>query len=60
MLPYTINGTSRGEYKNVGNLSWLKIFEAGHEVPMFREYPLLLSKSLTATDDLHLQSLKFH
>lgn len=44
ILPYTINGTSRGEFKIVGNLSWLKVFHAGHEVPMFRESPLPLKQ----------------
>lgn len=32
VAPYTVNGKSYGEFKNVGNLSWLKVFDAGHEV----------------------------
>jgi carboxypeptidase D len=34
---YTVNGTSHGEYKSAGNLSWLKVFGAGHEVPFYRK-----------------------
>ncbi|KAH8886329.1 carboxypeptidase-like protein S1 [Thozetella sp. PMI_491] len=34
--PYTVNGTQYGEFKTVGNLSWLKVYEAGHEVPYYQ------------------------
>ena len=29
---YTVSGTSAGTFKSVGNLSWLRVFGAGHEV----------------------------
>jgi hypothetical protein len=29
---YTVNGTAAGAFKSIGNLSWLKVFGAGHEV----------------------------
>jgi Serine carboxypeptidase len=29
---YTVNGSAAGTYKTVGNLSWLRVFGAGHEV----------------------------
>lgn len=34
---YRVQGVSKGEYKAAGNLSWLKVFGAGHEVPFYRE-----------------------
>lgn len=34
---YTVDGTSRGLYKTVDNFSWLQVYEAGHEVPYYRE-----------------------
>jgi hypothetical protein len=33
---YTVNGTAGGTFKNVGNLSWLRVFGAGHEVPYYQ------------------------
>jgi carboxypeptidase C (cathepsin A) len=32
VAPYTVNGTSYGEFKTVSNLSWLRVYAAGHEV----------------------------
>jgi carboxypeptidase C (cathepsin A) len=37
LKPYTVNGTSYGLYKSVGNLSWLQVYAAGHEVPYYRK-----------------------
>jgi carboxypeptidase D len=34
---YTVNGTSYGTYKTAGNLSWFRVFGAGHEVPFYRK-----------------------
>ncbi|CAM1510219.1 Fc.00g005540.m01.CDS01 [Cosmosporella sp. VM-42] len=34
--PYTVGGKLHGEYKTLGNLSWLKVYEAGHEVPYYQ------------------------
>jgi hypothetical protein len=34
---YTVNGAAGGTFKTVGNLSWLRVFGAGHEVPYYRE-----------------------
>ncbi|KAM0595077.1 hypothetical protein ACHAP1_000564 [Verticillium nonalfalfae] len=36
LLPYTVNGKKYGEYKTSGNLSWLRVYEAGHEVPAYQ------------------------
>jgi carboxypeptidase C (cathepsin A) len=33
---YTVNGEVKGTFKTVGNLSWLRVFESGHEVPAFQ------------------------
>ena len=32
VAPYTVGGTLYGEFKSVGNLSWLRVYDAGHEV----------------------------
>jgi carboxypeptidase C (cathepsin A) len=32
VAPYAVNGTSYGEFKTLGNLSWLRVYAAGHEV----------------------------
>lgn len=34
---YTVNGTKKGEYKTVDNFSFLRVYEAGHEVPYYRK-----------------------
>lgn len=34
--PYTVNGKKYGEYKSAGNLNWLRVYEAGHEVPAYQ------------------------
>lgn len=36
---YTVDGESRGQFKTVGNLNFLRVYEAGHEVPYYREFP---------------------
>ncbi|OIW31437.1 carboxypeptidase-like protein S1 [Coniochaeta ligniaria NRRL 30616] len=36
VAPYTVNGTSYGEFKSVSNLSWLRVYGAGHEVPFYQ------------------------
>ena len=36
MKPYTVGGTQTGTFKSVGNFSFLRVFEAGHEVPYYR------------------------
>lgn len=33
---YTVAGKAGGTFKNVGNLSWLRVFGAGHEVPYYQ------------------------
>ncbi|KAF4620113.1 hypothetical protein G7Y89_g14707 [Cudoniella acicularis] len=33
---YTVGGVPGGEFKNVENLSWLRVFQSGHEVPAFQ------------------------
>lgn len=35
---YTVGGIAGGTFKTVDNLSWLRVFAAGHEVPYYREY----------------------
>ncbi|KAF7910027.1 uncharacterized protein EAF01_003745 [Botrytis porri] len=32
---YNVNGVAGGTFKTVGNLSWLRVFGAGHEVPYY-------------------------
>ncbi|CAG8957316.1 hypothetical protein HYFRA_00010739 [Hymenoscyphus fraxineus] len=33
---YTVNGVAKGTFKNVGNLNWLRVFGAGHEVMYYQ------------------------
>jgi carboxypeptidase D len=33
---YTVDGVPKGTFKSVDNLSWLRVFESGHEVPYFQ------------------------
>jgi carboxypeptidase C (cathepsin A) len=40
LKPYTVNGKKKGEYKAVGNLSFLRVFNAGHEVMAYRKFSM--------------------
>ena len=33
---YTVNGAAGGLFKTLGNLSWLQVYAAGHEVPFYQ------------------------
>jgi carboxypeptidase C (cathepsin A) len=33
---YTVNGVVKGIFKSMGNLGWLRVFDAGHLVPYYR------------------------
>jgi hypothetical protein len=35
-----VNGVAGGQFKTVDNLSWLRVFGAGHEVPYYRKLSL--------------------
>lgn len=34
---YEVDGKSYGQFKTAGNLNFLRVYEAGHEVPYYRE-----------------------
>ena len=34
--PFTVNGTEYGEVRQYGNFSFLRMYEAGHEVPYYQ------------------------
>ncbi|KAH8673799.1 putative carboxypeptidase S1 [Xylariales sp. PMI_506] len=36
LAPYTVNGTEMGQSKSVNNLHFLRVYEAGHEVPYYQ------------------------
>jgi hypothetical protein len=36
--PYKVNGKIKGEFKTVDNLSFLTVFEAGHEAAYYRRF----------------------
>lgn len=42
LVEYSVNGAQKGTYKTVDNLSYLRVFEAGHEVPFYRTSTLCL------------------
>lgn len=37
LAEYTVSGTSHGQFKTAGNLNFLRVYEAGHEVPYYRK-----------------------
>jgi len=37
MEPFEVDGVKKGEFKNVDNLSFLRVYDGGHEVPWYRE-----------------------
>ncbi|KAF8269049.1 carboxypeptidase-like protein S1 [Lactarius quietus] len=47
LVPYTVNGMQYGVFKTAGNLSFLRVFNAGHEVPAYQ--PLLSLQVFTQT-----------
>jgi carboxypeptidase C (cathepsin A) len=51
---YTLDGTVKGTYKTVENLSWLRVFESGHEIPAFQpELALQVFKQTMQRTPLH-------
>jgi carboxypeptidase C (cathepsin A) len=36
VVNYTVDGVAKGAFKSVDNLSWLRVYESGHEVPYFQ------------------------
>jgi carboxypeptidase C (cathepsin A) len=36
--PYNVDGKQKGAFKTEGNLSFLRVFDAGHTVMAFRKY----------------------
>ncbi|KAL1881267.1 hypothetical protein Daus18300_001119 [Diaporthe australafricana] len=36
LAEYTVGGTSHGQFKTAGNLNFLRVYEAGHEVPYYQ------------------------
>lgn len=48
LKPYTVNGTEKGTFKTVDNFSFLRVYEAGHEVPYYRKSSSLATESCHA------------
>jgi carboxypeptidase C (cathepsin A) len=36
LQPYTVNGTSKGLYKQVENFSFMRVYESGHQLPYYQ------------------------
>jgi carboxypeptidase C (cathepsin A) len=36
VINYTVNGEVKGTFKTEGKLSWLRVFNSGHQVPSFQ------------------------
>lgn len=47
---YTVDGKAHGRYKTAENLSFLKVWEAGHSVAYYRKFHLRVSVSLLTTE----------
>ncbi|RJE27615.1 Carboxypeptidase S1 [Aspergillus sclerotialis] len=47
LQPYTVNGEKKGTFKTVDNFSFLRVFEAGHEVPYYQPEAALQAFSQT-------------
>lgn len=37
LQPYNVNGKKKGEFKQVDNLAFLNVYEAGHEAAYYRK-----------------------
>lgn len=48
--PYTVNGVQKGTFKTAENFSFLRIFEAGHEVPYYRMSSFIVWEYLLGTN----------
>lgn len=40
LKPYTVNGKERGSFKTIHNLSYMKVYDAGHDLAYFRKFLL--------------------
>lgn len=38
LAEYTVDGESYGQFKTAGNLNFLRVYNAGHEVPYYRKF----------------------
>ncbi|KAH8664632.1 carboxypeptidase-like protein S1 [Xylariales sp. PMI_506] len=47
LAPYTVDGVELGQFKTVDNLSFLRVYKAGHEVPYYQ--PQLALQAFTQT-----------
>ncbi|KAI1077614.1 putative carboxypeptidase S1 [Whalleya microplaca] len=51
--PYTLNGVQKGTYKSLNNFSFMRIFEAGHNVPFYQpEASLQIFKQIMGAEGL--------
>lgn len=48
--PFTVDGTEYGEVRQYGNFSFLRIYDAGHEVPYYQRKVLSLLASFALAD----------
>ena len=44
LAPYKVNGKEGGQFKSEGVLSFLRVYDAGHEVPYYRKLVTRLGK----------------
>ena len=51
LVPYTVNGVQYGTFKTAGKLSFLNVFEAGHEIPAYQ--PVVALQAFTQTLSQH-------
>ncbi|KAI0000718.1 putative carboxypeptidase S1 [Xylariaceae sp. FL0662B] len=51
--PYTLNGVQKGTFKSLENFSFVRVFEAGHNIPFYQpEASLQIFKQIMGTEGL--------
>lgn len=53
LAPYKVHGKEGGQFKTKGNLSYLRVYDAGHEVMYYRQYFYMHRGNLSA--NIHIE-----
>lgn len=47
LKPYKLNGVAAGEFKVSGNMAFLKVYQAGHEIPYYGKHLFTCLKDIS-------------